>query len=42
MYDYQTAKSIHEIENLSESKKQHVFALLDAFLAKNKMQAILK
>jgi len=31
-----------DIEQLDEGEKQHVFALLDAFLAKNKMQAILK
>jgi len=31
-----------DIEKLSESEKDHVFALLDAFLAKSKMQAILK
>lgn len=37
-----TLDRIQDIEQLEEGEKQHVFALLDAFLAKNKMQAILK
>ncbi len=40
-----TAKNIQQIqdiEKLASNEKEHVFAMLDAFLAKNKMQAILK
>jgi len=41
-FDRKTVQRIQDIEQLDEGEKQHVFALLDAFLAKNKMQAILK
>ncbi len=41
-FDRRTVERIQDIEQLEEGEKQHVFALLDAFLAKNKMQAILK
>ena len=41
-FDRRTVERIQDIEQLDEGEKQHVFALLDAFLAKNKMQAILK
>jgi len=42
VFDLRTIERFHDIEKLSESEKDHVFALLDAFLAKSKMQAILK
>lgn len=35
-------KRFQEINNLTEDDKQCVFTFLDAFLAKNKMQAFLK
>lgn len=41
-FDRRTEERIQDIEQLEEGEKQHVFALLDAFLAKSKMQAILK
>lgn len=41
-FDLRTVERIQDIEQLDEGEKQHVFALLDAFLAKSKMQAILK
>lgn len=41
-FDRRMVERIQDIEQLDEGEKQHVFALLDAFLAKNKMQAILK
>jgi len=41
-FDRRTVERFQDIEKLSESEKDHVFALLDAFLAKSKMQAILK
>ena len=41
-FDRRTVERIQDIEQLEEGEKQHVFVLLDAFLAKNKMQAILK
>lgn len=41
-FDKQTVKRLQDIEKLEAVEKAHVFAMLDAFLAKNKMQAILK
>lgn len=41
-FDRRTAERFQDIEKLTESEKDHVFSLLDAFLAKSKMQAILK
>ena len=41
-FDKKTVKRLEDIEKLETGEKEHVFALLDAFLAKNKMQAILK
>lgn len=41
-FDRRTIERFQDIEKLEESEKEHVFALLDAFLAKSKMQAILK
>ncbi|MCW8309929.1 hypothetical protein K7A41_01700 [Sphingobacterium sp. InxBP1] len=41
-FDRRTVERIQDIEQLDEGEKQQVFALFDAFLAKNKMQAILK
>jgi hypothetical protein len=41
-FDKKTVKRLQDIEKLEASDKEHVFALLDAFIAKNKMQAILK
>jgi len=33
---------VKEVSKMSEKDKDHVFTLIDAFIAKNKMQAILK
>jgi len=41
-FDKKTVKRLQDIETLESGDKEHVFAMLDAFLAKNKMQAILK
>lgn len=41
-FDKKTVKRLQDIEKLGAGDKEHVFAMLDAFLAKNKMQAILK
>ena len=41
-FDHRTVERIQDIEQLDAGEKQHVFALPDAFLATNKMQAILK
>ena len=41
-FDRRTVERFQDIEKLTESEKDHVFALLDAFLAKSKMQAILR
>lgn len=41
-FDKKTVKRLQDIEKLDAGDKEHVFAMLDAFLAKNKMQAILK
>jgi len=40
-FDKKTVKRLQDIEKLAASEKEHVFAMLDAFIAKNKMQAIL-
>lgn len=37
-----TVKRLQDIEQLEAGDKELVFAMLGAFLAKNKMQAILK
>lgn len=41
-FDKKTVKRLQDIEKLDAGDKEHVFAMLDAFLAKNKMQDILK
>ncbi|GAB3022190.1 hypothetical protein GCM10027051_29380 [Niabella terrae] len=41
-FDKKTVKRLQDIEKLDTGDKEHVFAMLDAFLAKSKMQAILK
>lgn len=41
-FDKKTVKRLQDIEKLDLADKEHVFAILDAFLAKNKLQAILK
>lgn len=41
-FDKKTVKRLQDIEKLEVGGKEHVFAMLNAFLAKNKMQAILK
>ena len=40
-FDKKTVKRLEDIEKLEAKDKEHVFAMLDAFLAKNKLQAIL-
>src|SRR6218665_130011 len=39
--DNETLKRLREIQNLSEENKSHVYALLDAFIQKAKLQSIL-
>ena len=39
--DNETLKRMKELEKLSPEDKSHVFALLDAFFAKNKLQSLL-
>jgi transcriptional regulator with XRE-family HTH domain len=41
-FDKKTVMRLHDIDKLEGNDKEHVFAMLDAFLAKNKMQAIFK
>lgn len=41
-FDCRTVERFQDIEKLTENEKEHIFALLDAFLAKSKMQEILK
>ena len=41
-FDKKTVTRLLDIEKLDPIDKEHVFAMLDAFLAKNKLQAILK
>jgi len=41
-FDRRTVERFQDIEKLTESEKDHVFALLDAFLAKSKKEAIVK
>ncbi|WP_430612263.1 helix-turn-helix domain-containing protein [Flavobacterium sp. JP2137] len=41
-FDKKTVTRLLDIEKLDPTDKEHVFAMLDAFLAKNKLQAILK
>ena len=41
-FDRKTVERLQDIEKLEVNEKEHVFALLDAFLAKSKLQAILK
>ena len=41
-FDKKTVKRLQNIEKLDPADKVHVFAMLDAFLAKNKLQAILR
>jgi hypothetical protein len=40
-FDKKTVKRLQDIEKLEAKDKENVFAMLDAFLAKNKLQAIL-
>jgi transcriptional regulator with XRE-family HTH domain len=39
--DNETLKRLRDIQKLKESDKQHVFALLDAFIKQTKLQGIL-
>lgn len=39
--DNETLKRMKELEKLSKEDKAHVFAMLDAFFAKNKLQSLL-
>jgi len=39
--DDETLKRMKELEKLSPEDKSHVFAMLDAFFAKNKLQSLL-
>ncbi len=39
--DNETLKRMKELEKLSPEDKSHVFAMLDAFFAKNKLQSLL-
>lgn len=39
--DNETLKRLQEIQKLKEIDKQHVFALLDAFIKQTKLQSIL-
>jgi transcriptional regulator with XRE-family HTH domain len=39
--DNETLKRMKELEKLSKEDKAHVFAMLDAFFAKNKLQGLL-
>lgn len=41
-FDRKTVQRIQDIERLEATDREHVFAMLDAFLAKSKLQAILK
>lgn len=41
-FDKKTVKRLQDIEKQEAGDKEHVFAMFDAFLAKNKIQAILK
>lgn len=41
-FDRKTVERLQDIEKLDIGEREHVFALLDAFLAKSKLQAILK
>lgn len=41
-FDRKTVERIQDIERLEATDREHVFAMLDAFLAKSKLQAILK
>jgi hypothetical protein len=40
-FDKKTVKRLQDMEKPEAKDKEHVFAMLDAFLAKNKLQAIL-
>lgn len=39
--DNETLKRMKQLEKLSTEDKSHVFAMLDAFFAKNKLQSLL-
>ena len=39
--DKEVLKRLKDIQNLSEKNKNHVFALLDAFIKQTKLQAII-
>ncbi len=39
--DSETLKRLRDIQNLSDENKSHVFALLDAFIQKTKLQGLL-
>jgi hypothetical protein len=40
-FDKKTVRRLQYIEKLKPDDKEHIFALLDAFLAKSKLQEIL-
>jgi hypothetical protein len=39
--DNETLKRLRDIQKLKESNKQHVFAIIDAFIKQTKLQGIL-
>lgn len=41
-FDRKIVERIQDIERLEATDREHVFAMLDAFLAKSKLQTILK
>lgn len=40
--DKETLTRLKEVQNLDEETKKHIFATIDAFIAKTKIQSILK
>ncbi|MEC3882076.1 helix-turn-helix domain-containing protein [Parapedobacter sp. 10938] len=41
-FDWKTAELMKDVGTLAEGNREHVFVLLNAFVAKGKLQAILK
>lgn len=41
-FDKKTVNRLKDIQGLEEKEREHVYALLDAFLARTKMQSILQ
>jgi transcriptional regulator with XRE-family HTH domain len=41
-FDKKTVNRLKDIQHLNEEDKKHVFALLDAFLARTKIQSIMQ